>query len=61
MAANSGAVKNHLVKEKIINPEDLDLIQLIDDPQTIVDTIFKHYETRGFEALPEEREKLLNL
>jgi len=54
-------VKDRMVAEKMINPEDLDLIQLIDDPETIVETIFKHYETRGFEALPEEREQLLNL
>ncbi|BEV73116.1 MULTISPECIES: TIGR00730 family Rossman fold protein [unclassified Paludibacterium] len=54
-------VKDRMVSEKMINPEDLDLIQLIDDPETIVETIFKHYETRGFEALPEEREQLLNL
>ncbi|MEN7430530.1 TIGR00730 family Rossman fold protein [Chromobacterium sp. TRC.1.1.SA] len=54
-------VKDRLVSEGMINPDDLNLIQLIDDPQQIVDTIFKHYETRGFDALPEEREQLLNL
>ncbi|GGY16820.1 LOG family protein [Paludibacterium paludis] len=54
-------VRSHLVEEKMINPDDLDLIRVIDDPHEIVETIFKHYETRGFEALPEEREQLLNL
>jgi uncharacterized protein (TIGR00730 family) len=54
-------VKTSLVGEKMINPDDLQLVQIIDDPKTIVETIFKHYETRGFEALPEEREQLLNL
>jgi hypothetical protein len=54
-------VKTRMVSEKMINPEDLDLLQIIDDPLTIIETIFKHYETRGFEALPEEREQLLNL
>jgi hypothetical protein len=37
------------------------LIQLIDEPGEIVEAIFRHYEMRGFEALPEEREQLLNL
>lgn len=50
-----------LVAEKMINKEDVNLIQITDDPRHIVTTIFKHYETRGFEALPEEREQLLNL
>ncbi|MBI3144052.1 MAG: TIGR00730 family Rossman fold protein [Pseudogulbenkiania sp.] len=54
-------VKERLVGDQLINPNDLDLLKLIDDPQQIVEAIFKHYETRGFEALPEEREQLLNL
>ncbi len=54
-------IRTHLVEEKMINPDDLELIRIIDDPHEIVETIFKHYETRGFEALPEEREQLLNL
>lgn len=54
-------VKTRMVGEKMINPEDLELVQVVDDPKAIVEMIFKHYETRGFEALPEEREQLLNL
>ena len=54
-------ISNQLLSEHMITAEELDLIQIIDDPNTIVETIFKHYETRGFEALPEERERLLNL
>ena len=54
-------VKERLVGDQLINSNDLDLLKLIDDPQQIVEAIFKHYETRGFEALPEEREQLLNL
>ncbi|MDR0577095.1 MAG: TIGR00730 family Rossman fold protein [Candidatus Accumulibacter sp.] len=50
-----------LVEEKMINPEDLDLIQLIDAPEKVVDAIFKHYEHRGFAPLLAEREKWLNL
>lgn len=54
-------MRAHLVEGGMIHPDDLDLVKLIDEPQAIVDTIFKHYETRGFEASPEEREQLLNL
>ena len=50
-----------LVSEGMIDPEDLDLIQVIDTPEEIVEAIFKHYETRGFAPLPSEREMLLNL
>jgi len=50
-----------LLTEGMINPEDLDLIQLIDEPQAIVDHIFKHYEARGFEPSAAEREMQLNL
>ncbi|CUA81874.1 TIGR00730 family protein [Gulbenkiania indica] len=54
-------VRDRLAGEGMINPADLALVELLDDPRQIVDTIFKHYETRGFEASPEEREQLLNL
>jgi predicted Rossmann-fold nucleotide-binding protein len=45
----------------MINPEDMNLIQVIDDPDQVVEAIFRHYETRGFAPLPAERELLLNL
>ncbi|MCL6264503.1 MULTISPECIES: TIGR00730 family Rossman fold protein [Craterilacuibacter] len=54
-------IRAQLVDGGMIAAADLDLVQLIDEPQAIVDTIFKYYETRGFEALPEENEQLLNL
>jgi uncharacterized protein (TIGR00730 family) len=50
-----------LVTQGMIAPEDLDLIQLIDEPAQIVAAIFKHYEMRGFERQAEEHELLLNL
>jgi len=53
--------KDRLVGEGMISPDDMDLIQVIDEPEQIVEAIFKHYETRGFEPLPHEREMLLNL
>jgi uncharacterized protein (TIGR00730 family) len=45
----------------MISPEDLDLIQVIDDPTAVVEAIFRHYETRGFEPSPAEREAQLSL
>jgi uncharacterized protein (TIGR00730 family) len=50
-----------LVDEKVISPEDMDLIQLIDEPEAVVTAIFKHYETRGFEPSAAEREQQLYL
>jgi uncharacterized protein (TIGR00730 family) len=50
-----------LIAEGMINPEDIDLLQVIDEPERMVAAIFDHYETRGFGPLPEEHELLLNL
>lgn len=53
--------RDSLVREKMIDPEDMHLIQLIDEPDQVVEAIFKHYEARSFNPLPNEREMLLNL
>jgi uncharacterized protein (TIGR00730 family) len=53
--------RERLVSERMINPEDLEIMQIIDDPDEVVEAIFKHYETRGFLPLPEEHELMLNL
>ncbi|MEW6677642.1 MAG: TIGR00730 family Rossman fold protein [Pseudomonadota bacterium] len=53
--------RDRLVEEGMINPEDMDLIQVIDEPAEVVEAIFRHYETRGFEPSAAEREILLNL
>ena len=50
-----------LVSEKVISPEDMDLIQVIDKPEEVVEAIFKHYERRGVAGQPGEREMLFNL
>lgn len=47
-------IKTTLVEEKTISPEDVDLIQIIEEPQEIVDAIFEHYESRGFQLSPAE-------
>lgn len=53
--------KTTLVTEKMISPEDMNLIQVIDEPKAVVDAIFTFYESRGFEASPKEREMQLAL
>ncbi|HEU0188832.1 MAG TPA: TIGR00730 family Rossman fold protein [Gallionella sp.] len=53
--------KTALLEEKVISPEDMDLIQLIDEPKEVVHAIFRHYETRGFEPSEAERERQLYL
>ncbi|MFO7593185.1 MAG: TIGR00730 family Rossman fold protein [Pseudomonadota bacterium] len=50
-----------LIDEKMINPQDLELLQIIDQPEKVVEAIFSHYEHRGFEPSAEEREILLDL
>ena len=50
-----------LLTEGMIDAQDMDLIKLIDEPEAVVDAIFKHYETRGFELSEAEREMQLNL
>ena len=54
-------LQNTLVAEGMISPEDMNLIQVIDEPGEVVKAIFKYYESRGFEPSPAEREVQLNL
>lgn len=53
--------KDRLVSEGMVDAEDMNLIQLIDEPEQVVEAIFKHYEARPFGPLPNEHEMLLNL
>ncbi len=50
-----------LIRENFISPEDMDLIQIIDEPAQVVDAIFRYYETSGFEPSAAERNIQLNL
>ncbi len=52
---------NSLVEEGTISPKDMDLFQVLDEPQAVVDAIFQHYESRCFELSAQERELLLEL
>ncbi len=51
-------IKNTMVTEGTVNPEDLDLMQIIDKPEEILEAIFKHYEEVGFEPSHEDAEKI---
>jgi uncharacterized protein (TIGR00730 family) len=50
-----------LVKEGMVGVDDPKLMRVIDDPQQVVDAIFDHYHSRGFEPTPGEREAELML
>ena len=53
--------RNTLIAEGMIDADDMNLVQVVDEPQAVVDAIFNYYEKRGFEPSATEREILLNL
>jgi uncharacterized protein (TIGR00730 family) len=53
--------KDTLVTEKMISPEDIDLMPIIDDPDEIVNAIFDHYQNRGFGLSPSELQQAFSL
>jgi uncharacterized protein (TIGR00730 family) len=53
--------KKSLVQEGMISPDDMNLIQVIDEPPAVVEAIFRHYEQRGFELSAAERDLQLSL
>jgi uncharacterized protein (TIGR00730 family) len=54
-------IRGTLLPEGMIGVDDPKLIQVIDDPQAVVEAIFNHYHSRGFEPSPSEREAELAL
>ena len=50
-----------LVGEGMVGANDLELMQIIEEPADIVEAIFNFYENRGFHPTREERAKMLNL
>jgi uncharacterized protein (TIGR00730 family) len=54
-------IRGQLTRDGMIGVEDPNLIRVIDDPQAVVDAIFDHYHSRGFEPSPAEREAELAL
>lgn len=53
--------KSTLVAEGMISATDLDLLQVLDEPQAVVDAIFAFYERRSYKLTPQETEQLLSL
>ena len=49
-------MRGRLAADGMIGPDDANLLQVIDEPQAVVDAIFTHYHSRGFELSPAERE-----
>ena len=54
-------IDGQLVPDGMVGIEDPGLMTVIDDPQAVVDAIFDHYHSRGFEPSPAEREAELAL
>jgi len=54
-------MRTTLLAEGMIGPADLDMMRIVDDSDSVVNTIFDFYEARGFEQSATEREKLLYL
>lgn len=52
---------NILVSHGTISQSDLDLIQLIDEPEEVVNAIFEYYRNRPFEPSADEKERMLQL
>ena len=53
--------RDTLIREGTIDAKDLELMQIIEEPEAIVEAIFSFYEGRGFQPTRAEREKMLNL
>jgi uncharacterized protein (TIGR00730 family) len=53
--------KTRLVSDRMINADDLSLVRVVDQPETVVQLIFDHYASRGFEPSPAEKALELNL
>jgi len=54
-------IGGRILADKLIGVDDPGLMQVIDDPQAVVEAIFDHYQMRGFEPSPAEREAELAL
>lgn len=53
--------RNTLAAESMIDPKDLDFMTVVDTADEVIDHIFEHYGSRGFELSPEEMKLMLEL
>jgi uncharacterized protein (TIGR00730 family) len=56
-----GWLRERVVTEGMIAAEDVNLMQVIDEPEAIVAAIFDFYESHGFRPTREELSRMLNL
>ena len=49
-------IRRRLVVDGMVGEEDVQMLQVIDEPREVVEAIFSHYHSRGFELSPSERE-----
>ena len=54
-------MREQMLGNGLISPEDMDLISVFDDPAQAVEAIFDFYQSRGFVPTADERESLLYL
>ncbi|WP_162043116.1 TIGR00730 family Rossman fold protein [Undibacterium sp. YM2] len=54
-------IKVQMVGNGMIEPGDMNLVQLIDEPANIVDAIYAFYEARNIEPSEDDRQKMLYL
>ena len=50
-----------LLRDKLISPGDIELMQIMEDPKEIVDAIFDAYERMGLRPTKEERQQILGI
>jgi len=54
-------IREQMLGNGLLLPEDLELIQVVDDPAQAVEAIFDFYQSRGFVPTADEHESLLYL
>lgn len=51
-------IKDKLIGEKLISPDDINLIQIIDEPEKVVEAVFRFYDDRSFSFNAEDFNQL---
>lgn len=54
-------MRDALLRDKLISPGDIELMQILEEPQDIVDVIFDAYERMGIAPTKEERQQILGI
>ena len=54
-------MRSALVGGGMIDEVDLDMLQVVDEPDAVLEALFTYFDARGFEATSDDRERLLYL